>query len=443
VEEFVFMEDYVCSSWMIGLVLLLCVLHGCFAAAIAAMETLGSSLKGMAEQNPKLQYYAKQKRKLRRTAAAERMLFDVCVTAWLYSAFWFNWRKELGALPAGWVIALAGASALLALLLFHGLVNGIGRKKAESVAAKLAGYVRVLTGLLTPLWAIYSGVERAVGGTWVKPDAVTEEDIIQMVEEGNETGVIEESQREMINNIFEFDDIVVSDVMTHRTEIVAVEVEEPISSVIHTVIQEGYSRMPVYQGNIDNIVGILMAKDLLCLAGQDNLEHYHIRHFMREVVFVPETAKCKHVLQEMALKKSQLAVVVDEYGGTAGIVSMEDILEEIVGNIQDEYDEEEIEMRKVSDAVYIIKGTADPDDILPQLGITLPEGREFDTMSGFVVELLGRIPEAEETPSVQYESVLFTVLLIEDNWVSKIKAQILQPEPQKEEGMEKHGEEGK
>lgn len=437
------MEDYVCSSWMIGLVLLLCVLHGCFAAAIAAMETLGSSLKGMAEQNPKLQYYAKQKRKLRRTAAAERMLFDVCVTAWLYSAFWFNWRKGLGALPAGWVIALAGASALLALLLFHGLVNGIGRKKAESVAAKLAGYVRVLTGLLTPLWAIYSGVERAVGGTWVKPDAVTEEDIIQMVEEGNETGVIEESQREMINNIFEFDDIVVSDVMTHRTEIVAVEVEEPISSVIHTVIQEGYSRMPVYQGNIDNIVGILMAKDLLCLAGQDNLEHYHIRHFMREVVFVPETAKCKHVLQEMALKKSQLAVVVDEYGGTAGIVSMEDILEEIVGNIQDEYDEEEIEMRKVSDAVYIIKGTADPDDILPQLGVTLPEGREFDTMSGFVVELLGRIPEAEETPSVQYESVLFTVLLIEDNWVSKIKAQILQPEPQKEEGMEKHGEEGK
>lgn len=437
------MEGYVCSSWMIGLVLLLCVLHGCFAAAIAAMETLGSSLKGMAEQNPKLQYYAKQKRKLRRTAAAERMLFDVCVTAWLYSAFWFNWRKELGALPAGWVIVLAGASALLALLLFHGLVNGIGRKKAESVAAKLAGYVRVLTGLLTPLWAIYSGVERAVGGTWVKPDAVTEEDIIQMVEEGNETGVIEESQREMINNIFEFDDIVVSDVMTHRTEIVAVEVEEPISSVIHTVIQEGYSRMPVYQGNIDNIVGILMAKDLLCLAGQDNLEHYHIRHFMREVVFVPETAKCKHVLQEMALKKSQLAVVVDEYGGTAGIVSMEDILEEIVGNIQDEYDEEEIEMRKVSDAVYIIKGTADPDDILPQLGITLPEGREFDTMSGFVVELLGRIPEAEETPSVQYESVLFTVLLIEDNWVSKIKAQILQPESQKEEGMEKHGEEGK
>ena len=130
------MEGYVCSSWMIGLVLLLCVLHGCFAAAIAAMETLGSSLKGMAEQNPKLQYYAKQKRKLRRTAAAERMLFDVCVTAWLYSAFWFNWRKELGALPAGWVIALAGASALLALLLFHGLVNGIGRKKASSCRSR-------------------------------------------------------------------------------------------------------------------------------------------------------------------------------------------------------------------------------------------------------------------------------------------------------------------
>ena len=415
------MEGYVCSSWMIGLVLLLCVLHGCFAAAIAAMETLGSSLKGMAEQNPKLQYYAKQKRKLRRTAAAERMLFDVCVTAWLYSAFWFNWRKELGALPAGWVIALAGASALLALLLFHGLVNGIGRKKAESVAAKLAGYVRVLTGLLTPLWAIYSGVERAVGGTWVKPDAVTEEDIIQMVEEGNETGVIEESQREMINNIFEFDDIVVSDVMTHRTEIVAVEVEEPISSVIHTVIQEGYSRMPVYQGNIDNIVGILMAKDLLCLAGQDNLEHYHIRHFMREVVFVPETAKCKHVLQEMALKKSQLAVVVDEYGGTAGIVSMEDILEEIVGNIQDEYDEEEKEFEKIDDNTYILSGNMTIYDVNKLLNAKIPEG-DYDTISGFLQDQLGRIPEDEENPIIETETVTYKIEEYEDKRILKIKA---------------------
>ena len=201
-----------------------------------------------------------------------------------------------------------------------------------------------------------------------------------------------------------------------------------------------FSRLLIYRDTIDDILGTIHRKDFYVGRGITEKE---VKDIISPAIYVLESEPIRMILKKQQKAKTHVAVVVDEYGGTCGIVTMEDILEEIVGNIQDEYDEEEIEMRKVSDAVYIIKGTADPDDILPQLGVTLPEGREFDTMSGFVVELLGRIPEAEETPSVQYESVLFTVLLIEDNWVSKIKAQILPPEPQKEEGMEKHGEEGK
>ena len=230
----------------------------------------------------------------------------------------------------------------------------------------------------------------------------------------------------MIDNILEFDDVDVSDVMTHRRNIVGVEINTKIKDVVYLAVNESYSRMPVYRENIDNIIGVLIVKDLLALVGAEHVEHFNIQHFMREVLYVPETAKCKNVLTDMTRHNAQMAIAVDEYGGTAGIVTVEDILEEIVGSIRDEYDEEEAEqeLRMVSDHVYIIQGSADPEDVLPKLGVGLPEGKTFDTMSGFLVDLLGRIPDAEETPVVTYDSVRFTVLLIEENWIAKIKAEV-------------------
>ena len=194
-----------------------------------------------------------------------------------------------------------------------------------------------------PFSAISVGLGFVLGklfGFSVKPadDVVTEEEILMMVEAGNETGVIEESQREMINNIFEFDDTVVSDVMTHRTDIVGVGADDKIGDVVYLGINEGFSRLPVYEESVDNIIGILNVKDLLCLVGCEHSEDFNIRQFMRKAEFVPETAKCKDVLKEMTLKKTQMMVIADEYGGTSGIVTMEDLLEEIVGNIQDEYE---------------------------------------------------------------------------------------------------------
>ena len=281
--------------------------------------------------------------------------------------------------------------------------------------------------LLSPLSALAYGISAVFCRLFSVPissqkDTVTEEEIRMMVDAGNETGVIEESQREMINNIFEFGDADISDVMTHRKDICAVDVNSKIGDIVYLAINEGYSRIPVYQESVDNIIGIIYVKDLLCLVGCEHSEDFTVNQFMRKVKYLPETCKCSDAFETLTKEKAQCAIVVDEYGGTAGLVSLEDILEEIVGNIQDEYDDEKAEIVQISDNIYTISGDTHPEDAEEILGIELPKEHNYDTMSAFIVDLLGRIPEEDETPTVKYENVEFTVLLVEDNWISKIKA---------------------
>lgn len=423
--------------------LLFCILHVCFGAAMAAVQQLGGQLGIMAEAQPKLRFYVERKSRLRTVLAAETISFCVLLTfafyfyahtvgyLWGLRTWKFCYEPTLYTLI---MFSFPALSALVLTLLMDGIAKGIGRRNAEKVAVKSVGFVRVIALLVVPVWAILAGMDRLIGGRRLAKERVTEEDIIQMVNAGNENGVIEEQQREMINNIFAFDDIPISDVMTHRKELVAVDVEMDIETVVELARNENYSRMPVYQDSIDNVIGVLNTKDLLGLIGCQNISGFSVRYFMREALFVPETAKCDDVLSDMSRKKMQMAIVVDEYGGTAGVVCMEDILEEIVGNIQDEYDEEEMEVHRITDALYTINGHADPEDAIPALGLELPEEMRFDTMSGFVVDLLGRIPEAHENPSVQWQNVRFTVLVMEENWISKIKAEILPQEEHKEEG---------
>ena len=263
-----------------------------------------------------------------------------------------------------------------------------------------------------------------------KRDEDVTEEIMDMVNESHEQGVLEENEAEMIGNIFEFGEKQASDVMTHRNNIVALDDDITVREAFDRIMKENYSRYPVYDGDIDNITGILHIRDLLKIYVDKDNQDRKLRDVEDTVLFkpycIPETRNISPLFRQMQSEKIHMAIVVDEYGQTAGIVTMEDILEEIVGNILDEYDEEEAEqeLRMVSDHVYIIQGSADPEDVLPKLGVGLPEGKTFDTMSGFLVDLLGRIPDAEETPVVTYDSVRFTVLLIEENWIAKIKAEV-------------------
>ncbi len=303
----------------------------------------------------------------------------------------------------------------------------------DDFAAAVAFPVRVLCIILAPLTAVSSVLTKGLsalfglGSAEVK-DVATEEEILMMVDARNETGELEESQKEMISNIFELDDTTVSEIMTHRTDIDAVEINDKITDVIQLAISSGRSRIPVYEGTVDSILGIICVKDMLCLIGSESIEGFTIKNFLREVLFVPGTNSCGEVFELLGSHKAQLAVVVDEYGGTAGIITMEDILESIVGSIQDEYDNEEDEIVQVSENVYTIDGTAEPDEVFEKLGIKLPEGHEYDTVGGFIVDLLGRIPDENENASVIYHNVEFTVLVTEDKRISKVKAVIL---PQK------------
>ncbi len=312
----------------------------------------------------------------------------------------------------------------------------IAMHRCEALAKFCVPTVRLLILVLTPFWAIASGITALLCRLFRIPaadgvDVVTEEEIRLLVDAGNETGGIEESQREMINNIFTFDDVPVSDVMTHRKDMTAVPKTATATETAAIALEGGYSRIPVYENQIDTIIGIVLVKDLLPLVGK--AQDCPVTELMREVRFVPETAKCRDVFQQMRRDKSQLAIVADEYGGTAGMVTMEDLLEEIVGNIQDEYDDEEAEFTELAEGVWSIAGEADPEDILPKLGIRFEPDDEFDTMSAFVVHLLGRIPEEGETLSAEQDGIRYTLLSYEDNWISRIQAERI---PQENEETE-------
>lgn len=376
--------------------------------------------------------------------AVNRILFAVLasyIALFSYSAplggalarlFGVNTVNGGGALAYAAAAVIIMLAAVLVLTVFcEGIPKRLPAAKSEKFAYFCAPFVKYLVIMLTPLTALSSLLTKLLAPLFgakgsSEQDVVTEEEILMMVDAGNETGVIEESQREMINNVFEFDDITVSDIMTHRTDIVAVEISADVSEVVNAAISSGFSRIPVYEETIDRISGIICVKDLLCLVGSEAAENAGAKSFVRDTIYLPESVSCREAFKRLTAEKMQMAVVIDEYGGTAGLVTMEDIVEEIVGNIQDEYDEEEEELIKISDDTYTIDGTADPEEILPVFGIKLPEENGFDTMSGFIVELLGRIPEENENPSAEYENVLFTVLVTEDKRISKIKAQILE-----------------
>lgn len=334
------------------------------------------------------------------------------------------------------------AISYVSLVLGELVPKRIAMHNPEKISLAVAPIVYFLYRVEKPLVAVLSFstnlILRLIGiDPANKPEQVTEEEIRMMIDVGNEEGTIEQSERDMIDNIFEFDDITAEDVMTHRTEIAAVESTSTIPEVVRMAMTEGYSRIPVYKEDIDDIIGIVYAKDMLRFIGkgEESLENRSIEPFIREVIFVPESNRCTDLFKTFKDKKIQMAVVVDEYGGTSGIVTMEDLLEAIVGNMQDEYDNEEEEFSKISDHIFNLDGSMAIEDVEKLLHIKVEDGEDYDTLSGLLTDLLDRIPSPDEHPIVQIENVEFTVLLVEDRRIAKVRAEMKQeesPESQEE-----------
>jgi putative hemolysin len=230
----------------------------------------------------------------------------------------------------------------------------------------------------------------------------------------------------MIENIFEFNDKAVSEVMTHRTNIVSLDVESNFDEVVAVAIREKYTRIPVFESNIDNIIGILHIKDLLYHAAQGLKQPFVLRRVIRPPYIVPESKNIDALFREMQRDRVQMAVVIDEYGGTAGIVTIEDLLEEIVGNIQDEYDEEELSVIQNGPSTYVADGMATLDEVGGLIRQDFPDA-DYDTLAGLVIDLLGRIPDEDEVPEVLFRNLRLKVLEMDEKRVAKVQIEILPP----------------
>ena len=232
-----------------------------------------------------------------------------------------------------------------------------------------------------------------------------------LIDEGEEKGTIKQEEKEMINNIFEFNDITASEVMTHRRDIFAIDINSEIEDILKQLDDYKYSRVPVYDETIDNIEGILFVKDLLKYFRTKKV--LKIKNIIRQATFVSENKPINELFKDLQKKKMQMAIVIDEYGGTAGLVTMEDLLEEIVGNIFDEYDEIEDEFEKIDDNTFLINGSVSIYELKKILKVDIPEG-DYET-------ILGRVPEDDETPIIETENVTYKIEKYEEKRILLVK----------------------
>ena len=280
------------------------------------------------------------------------------------------------------------------------------------VAAPFVRFLTFSTNLVSNIFGISENNE----------ETVTEEEIRMMVDVGEEKGTIDKEEGEMINNVFEFDDKLVTEIMIPRNDIYALDEDLTISQVLDKITNDKnfrYSRIPVYKENIDEIRGIVYIKDILIGAKDKRVK---IKNLKKKAYFIPETKPINELFEELRRNRKQIAIVVDEYGGTAGLVTMEDILEEIVGEIYDEYDLVELPYKQIDDNTYLFNGGISIDDVEKVLDIEIPEG-EYDTISGYLINELGKLPEEHEKPVVETDDAIYTIEKVKDRRILKIRAE--------------------
>ena len=308
-------------------------------------------------------------------------------------------------------------------LVFGELVpKRLAMKYSNKIANFSVRFIKVLSTITAPFvkFLTFSTniISKIFGVSENEEEVVTEEDIRDLVDAGEEKGAIQEEERELINNVFEFNDKVVSEVMKHRTEVFAMDVNSDIEELLDELDKNKYSRVPIYDETIDNIKGILYVKDLFKYVR--NNKKIKVKEIVRKAYFVSENKPINEVFKELQLNKVQLAIVVDEYGGTAGIITMEDILEELVGNILDEYDEEEVEYEIIDQNTFKISGDMPIYDFEKIVKIEIPKG-EYDTISGYLIEELGRIPNEREKPVIETENATYKIEKYKDQRILQIK----------------------
>jgi len=294
-------------------------------------------------------------------------------------------------------------------------------KNSEKIAFSVVAPVEFLSRLSYPFVKILSFSTRAftsllVGKAPKEPPFISEEEVKYIIKEGKEKGIFDQTEEELIHSVFEFTDTYVHNIMTPRTEIVALDIKSDTDKVLRSITEEGYSRIPVYKENLDNIVGIIYAKDVLNLLQDRDL--IILNDILRQPYFVPDSKKISELLREFQKKKIHLAIVLDEFGGTAGLITLEDILEEIVGEIEDEYDEALKEVDFLSDGSAIVSAGIEMDEFNKKLKVKLPLDVS-NTLGGFIINSLGRFPALDER--IKIDNLVFIIYEKSAHRIKKIK----------------------
>jgi putative hemolysin len=310
-------------------------------------------------------------------------------------------------------------------LVFAELVpKKLAMRKAEPIALAMVMPIHTLSVLTRPMVKLLSASTNLVTKMFGVDDDqtegdVTEEEIRLMVDAGGDTGAIDENEMEMINNVFEFDDKTAEDICTHRMDIVAFPVDAGKEAILSVLEAEKFTRYPVYEDTIDNIIGILHIKDVMKYIIHNNLHEVDLREILRKPHFVPFSVKSDELFEYMQKNMQHVAIVLDEYGGTLGIVTMEDLIEEVMGNIWDEYDEEEKDIVAIDENTYNVSGAAELSDVGQFFDVMLPTD-DYITLGGFIISQLGRIPNEDEKPEIEFNGLVFKVKSVEDKRIDEV-----------------------
>lgn len=333
--------------------------------------------------------------------------------------------------------AAFGVAAVLTFLISTVFLMALGEmvprrialQHTEGITVNGAVPVGILNVVMKPfmvlVWALSFVVLKVLRQrTDLNDNEYSEENIVEMLEAGRESGELKEEGKKMITGVFAFDDILAYEIMTPRTDVFAIDIKDSADEYIDELMELRYSRIPVYEDDSDNIIGILYIKDYLIKARKDGFENVDIKSILRTPYFVPETKNIDSLFFELQKTKQHIAILIDEYGGFCGIVTMEDIIEEVMGDIDDEYDEEEEEIREIGRNLYIVEGSMDIDDLNEELGLNL-ESEDSETIGGFLIELLGEIPDEENIgKEIFFENCVFTIKTVKDRRIEQITIKI-------------------
>ena len=324
-------------------------------------------------------------------------------------------------------VGIATAVMTVLVLIFGEILpKSYAKENAEKLALLFTPFLKILIVILKPIIIVFSGlkkiVEKLAGNSEKKP-SVTEAELKYIIDEIEEEGVLEEQESDLVRSALEFDEIQVSEILIPRVKVVAVEVNTPVDEIREIFLTEFYSRIPVYEKNIDNIIGIITYKDFFKkVVGQKS----DISGIIQEVLHISDLKLISEALKEMQSRKTHMAIVMDQYGGTKGIITMEDIIEELVGEIYDENDEVITTFQKISDNVYEVSGGLSINDMIEKLDINNEIVTSANTAGGWIMELMGHIPAENET--IQTDIFKITVISADEQTVNKIRIELIIPE---------------